>query len=344
MFWFGKKEGEEKQAAPAGRAQADALAGQAAGTQADGRAQADAPAGQAAAGGAQGTGEVFAAAESSPVRAGFSDAPGPAEGRAAQSAVPEAGAAARTPVGDGAETISPEEMEEFAEFKRRKKADELRRRLQMIDHTLLRQTATREEIRKLCEEARTLGFYSVCVQPVYVSLCRTVLKNDPQVKIACVVGFPMGENVTPVKVYETKRAVADGADEIDMVLCVSAVKNGDYAYVKREIKKVVRAAQGRPVKVILETSLLTRDEMVRAACCARDAGAAFVKTSTGYFGGGAKAEDVRLLKETVRGDCLVKASGGIRTAEDFAAMEGAGADRIGTSAGVDIAAQLRQKE
>ena len=258
-------------------------------------------------------------------------APAPEEGAAAPSA-----AAA----GEGRAPISPEEMEEFAEYKRVKKAEELRRRLQMIDHTLLKQTATREDIRKLCNEARDFGFYSVCVQPVYVSACNTFLKDVPQVKIACVVGFPMGENVTPVKVYETKRAVADGADEIDMVICISAVKNGDYAYVKREIKKVVRAAQGRPVKVILETSLLTREEMVRAAECARDAGAAFVKTSTGYFGGGARPEDVRLLKQTVRGSCKVKASGGIRTAEDLLAMEAAGADRIGTSAGVSIAQSL----
>ena len=246
--------------------------------------------------------------------------------------------------GAGHGPLTPAEMEEFAEFRRVKKAEELRRRLQMIDHTLLKQTATREDIRKLCAEAREIGFYSVCVQPVYVAACNTFLKDAPQVKIACVVGFPMGENVTPVKVYETKRAVADGADEIDMVICISAVKNGDYAYVKREIKKVVRAAQGRPVKVILETSLLTREEMVRAAECARDAGAAFVKTSTGYFGGGAKAEDVRLLKQTVRGACLVKASGGIRTAQDLLSMEQAGADRIGTSAGVAIAQSLRSDD
>ena len=280
----------------------------------------------------------------SPAQAEPARSPAPAEGAPAESAPQSASAQPQSVNAQPQETaaIPVTEMEEFAAFRRRKKAEELARRLRMIDHTLLKQTATRADIRKLCDEARTFGFYSVCVQPVYVSACRIFLKNDPQVKIACVVGFPMGENVIPVKVYETKRAVADGADEIDMVICISAVKNGDYAYVKREVKKVVRAAQGRPVKVILETSLLTREEMVRAACCARDAGAAFVKTSTGYFGGGATADDVRLLKQTVRGVCQVKASGGIRTAEDFAAMESAGADRIGTSAGVTIAEGLRK--
>ena len=280
----------------------------------------------------------------SPAQAEPARSPAPAEGAPAESAPQSASAQPQSVNAQPQETaaIPVTEMEEFAAFRRRKKAEQLARRLRMIEHTLLKQTATRADIRKLCDEARTFGFYSVCVQPVYVSACRIFLKNDPQVKIACVVGFPMGENVIPVKVYETKRAVADGADEIDMVICISAVKNGDYAYVKREVKKVVRAAQGRPVKVILETSLLTREEMVRAACCARDAGAAFVKTSTGYFGGGATADDVRLLKQTVRGVCQVKASGGIRTAEDFAAMESAGADRIGTSAGVTIAEGLRK--
>ena len=235
---------------------------------------------------------------------------------------------------DGKTSISADEMAEFEEFKRQKKILEIRRLLKTIDHTLLKQTAQREDIRKLCAEAVEYGFYSVCVQPVYVSACNEFLKNAPQIKIACVVGFPMGENKTETKVFETKRAIADGADEIDMVICVSAVKNGNYSYVKREIKQVVKAAKGSPVKVILETSLLTRDEMVKAALCARDAGAAFVKTSTGYFGEGAKAEDVRLLKDTVKGACSVKASGGIKTAEQFREMLAAGADRIGTSSGI----------
>lgn len=209
---------------------------------------------------------------------------------------------------EGSLEISADERAEFEEFRRQKKLLEMRRLLRMIDHTLLKQTATRTDIKNLCDEAREYGFYSVCVQPVYVAACCEFLKNSPNIKIACVVGFPMGENKTETKVYETKRAIADGADEIDMVACISAIKNGNYAYVRREIKQIVKAAKGSPVKVILETSLLTRDETVRAALCARDAGAAFVKTSTGYFGEGAKAEDVKLLKQTVEGKCRVKAS------------------------------------
>lgn len=263
----------------------------------------------------------------------------PATEQAVQPAVQESAPAQSA---DGVR-ISPEEMAEFEEFKKQKKVLELRRMLKTIDHTLLKQTATREDIRKLCREAVDYGFYSVCVQPVYVSDCADFLKDAPQIKIACVVGFPMGENKTETKVFETKRAVADGADEIDMVICISAVKNSNYSYVKREIRQVVKAAKGAPVKVILETSLLSHEEMVKAAQCAKDAGAAFVKTSTGYFGEGAKTEDVRLLKETVKGACSVKASGGIRDAVQFRAMLGAGADRIGTSSGVAIAESLKKE-
>ena len=240
-------------------------------------------------------------------------------------------------------SVPESEMREFEEFKKQKKILEIKRLLKMIDHTLLKQTATRAEIRKLCDEAKEFGFHSVCVQPVYVADCFRYLKNAQAVKIACVVGFPMGENKTETKVYETKKALADGADEIDMVVCISAVKNGNFSYVKREIKKVVKAAKGCPVKAIIETSLLTQDEMIRAAVCARDAGAAYVKTSTGYFGGGAKAEDVRLLKKTVQGVCLVKASGGIKNAEQFKEMVAAGADRIGTSSGIEIAEGIRKE-
>ena len=263
----------------------------------------------------------------------------PAAEQAARPAVQESAPAQSA---DGVR-ISPEEMAEFEEFKKQKKVLELRRMLKTIDHTLLKQTATREDIRKLCREAVDYGFYSVCVQPVYVSDCADFLKDAPQIKIACVVGFPMGENKTETKVFETKRAVADGADEIDMVICISAVKNANYSYVKREIRQIVKAAKGAPVKVILETSLLSHEEMIKAAQCAKDAGAAFVKTSTGYFGEGAKTEDVRLLKETVKGACSVKASGGVRDAVQFRAMLGAGADRIGTSSGVAIAESLKKE-
>ena len=264
------------------------------------------------------------------------------EPAAEQAAQPSPQESAPAQSADGVR-ISPEEMAEFEEFKKQKKVLELRRMLKTIDHTLLKQTATREDIRKLCREAVDYGFYSVCVQPVYVSDCADFLKDAPQIKIACVVGFPMGENKTETKVFETKRAVADGADEIDMVICISAVKNANYSYVKREIRQVVKAAKGAPVKVILETSLLSHEEMIKAAQCAKDAGAAFVKTSTGYFGEGAKTEDVRLLKETVKGACSVKASGGTRDAVQFRAMPGAGADRIGTSPGVAIAESLKKE-
>lgn len=234
------------------------------------------------------------------------------------------------------------ERREFEEFRLQRKAMELRRLLRMIDHTQLKQTATVADIKKLCREAREIGFASVCVQPVYVAACNEFLRDAPQIKIACVVGFPMGENKTETKVFEAKRAVADGADEIDMVACISAIKNGDYGYVKREVRKVVKAVRGATVKVILETSLLTAEEMRRAAACCAAAGAAFVKTSTGYFGG-ATVEAVRTLKDAVRDKCAVKASGGIRSQETFCAMVDAGADRIGTSSGVEIAESLKKQ-
>lgn len=234
------------------------------------------------------------------------------------------------------------ERREFEEFRLQRKAMELRRLLRMIDHTQLKQTATVADIKKLCREAREIGFASVCVQPVYVAACNEFLRDLPQIKIACVVGFPMGENKTETKVFEAKRAVADGADEIDMVACISAIKNGDYGYVKREVRKVVKAVRGATVKVILETSLLTAEEMRRAAACCAAAGAAFVKTSTGYFGG-ATVEAVRTLKDAVRDKCAVKASGGIRSQETFCAMVDAGADRIGTSSGVEIAESLKKQ-
>lgn len=210
------------------------------------------------------------------------------------------------PVSEIKETPSgiPEnELEEFEEFKRQKKLLEIRRLLKKIDHTLLKQTATKADLKKLCDEAMEYGFYSVCVQPVHVREVCAYLGDSP-VDVACVVGFPMGENLTETKVFETKKAIADGADEVDMVACISAVKNGNWAYVKKDIKKVVAAAKGRPVKVILETSLLTRDELVKGCQCAKDAGASFVKTSTGFFGGGATAEDVRLMKGGGQGRVL----------------------------------------
>lgn len=239
-------------------------------------------------------------------------------------------------------TAEDKELLEFEEYKRNKKQAEISALLNKIDHTLLKQTATKQDLKKLCDEAIKYGFYSVCVQPAHViEVCSYLGKSE--VNVACVVGFPMGENTTECKVFETKRAIAQGADEIDMVICISAIKNGNWSYVKKDIKKVVGAAKKNPVKVILENSLLTKEEIVKACKICVDAGAAFVKTSTGYFGEGAKEEDVRLMKETVKGKCLVKASGGIRNAEDFKKMISAGADRIGTSAGVKIAENLQSE-
>ena len=259
--------------------------------------------------------------------------------QAAQRAAQRADAAAQ----HAAATAEEAERREFEAYKKEKKLEELHRLIGMIDHTLLRQTATKDEIKKLCAEAVEYGFCSVCVQPVYVSACYSYLKKAPDVKIACVVGFPMGENKTETKVFETKRAVLDGANEIDMVICLSAVKNGNYGYVKREVKKVVKAAKGRPVKAILGTSMLTRDEMLKAAAAARDAGAAFLKTSTGYFGGGATVEAVQALKQIAGGACSVKASGGVRTAQQLRALADAGAERIGTSSGTSIADELKKQ-
>ena len=215
--------------------------------------------------------------------------------------------------------------------------------LHRIDHTLLKQDAGEEELRQLADEANEYGFYAVCVHPCHIGAVKRRLGEKSKVKVATVVGFPMGENTAAVKAYETKQAVKDGADEIDMVICVSAVKRGDFRYVKREIQKVVSAAKKRPVKVIVETSLLLPKELEKVAALVPQAGGTFVKTSTGYFGEGATAANVRAIRDVVGNKCSIKASGGIRTADDVLVMLEAGADRIGTSSGVRIAKELRAK-
>lgn len=214
--------------------------------------------------------------------------------------------------------------------------------LSMIDHTLLKQDVTEAGIKKLCNEADKYGFYGVCVHPVHIRECKRFLKPDGNVKIISVVGFPFGEELTKVKAYQARMAVKEGAHEIDMVINISKVKAGDYRYVKREIKKVIFAARGRDVKVILETCLLTPKEMEKSAAAAAGAGAEFVKTSTGYFGEGATVVNVKILKSAVGAGCKVKASGGIRSAEEAIAMVEAGAERLGTSSGVKIAEELEQ--
>ncbi len=212
----------------------------------------------------------------------------------------------------------------------------------MIDHTLLKQDATLEQIHELCNQAIKYDFASVCVNPWYVKECYQLLKNS-NVKVCTVIGFPLGSNTSEVKAYETKNAIENGASEIDMVLNVSAMKNKDFDYVLKDIQSVVKAANGNLVKVILETCLLTQEEIVKACKLAQVAQAQYVKTSTGFSTYGAKVEDVALMYQTVGKELKVKASGGIKTYEDAKKMIAAGASRIGTSNGVKIILEANQK-
>lgn len=204
-----------------------------------------------------------------------------------------------------------------------------------IDHTLLKPTATRDQIVTVCEEARRHGFASVCVNSTWIGLVAKLLDGSRTMPI-CVVGFPLGAMATRSKALETREAIADGAQEIDMVINIGALKGGDHHLVFEDIRAVVQASQGRPVKVILETTMLERDEKIVGCTLAKAAGAAFVKTSTGFGGGGATAEDVALMRAVVGPDIGVKASGGVRSAEDAAKMIAAGATRLGASASVAI--------
>lgn len=203
----------------------------------------------------------------------------------------------------------------------------------MIDHTMLKADAKSETIKKYCSEAKEYGFASVCVNTCHVPLVAKELEGSG-VKVCCVVGFPLGAMLTSAKAFEAKAAVEAGADEVDMVINVGAMKDENYDFVKEDIKAVVEASQGKVVKVILETCLLTKEEIVKACELSVEAGADFVKTSTGFSTGGATAEDVALMRKTVGDKALVKASGGIRTPEDAKAMIDAGADRIGAGNGI----------
>lgn len=202
-----------------------------------------------------------------------------------------------------------------------------------IDHTVLRADARTEDVRRYCEEAIRYRFASVCVNTCHVPLTAELLKGSG-VKTCCVVGFPLGAMSSKAKAYEAQTAVEDGAEEIDMVINIGAVKDGNYDFVEEDICKVVEACGNAVVKVILETCLLTREEIVESCRCAVKAGADFVKTSTGFSTGGATVENVRLMRETVGNSAQVKASGGIRTYEQAKAMLEAGADRIGAGNGV----------
>lgn len=204
-----------------------------------------------------------------------------------------------------------------------------------IDHTILKPETTEVQIRQICQEALDHKFFSVCVNTSFVPLCKSLLKNS-SVKVCAVVGFPLGAMSTAAKAYETKWAVENGADEIDMVIQIGELKNKNYDYVRADIRSVVEAAQGRTVKVIIETSLLSQEEKIKACELSKEAKAHFVKTSTGFGGGGATVEDVQLMKNVV-GDLLqVKASGGVRDQATAEAMIAAGATRLGTSSGVQL--------
>lgn len=205
----------------------------------------------------------------------------------------------------------------------------------MIDHTILKADATEADVVRLCAEAKEYGFASVCVNSSFVPLVHTQLLGSG-VKTCCVVGFPLGAMSTAAKAFEAKQARADGAQEIDMVIHVGALKEGRDNYVLDDIKAVVEAADGALVKVIIETCLLTDAQKVRACELAVRAGAHFVKTSTGFGPGGATAHDIALMRKAVGPDIGIKASGGIRTRQDALIMINAGANRIGTSAGAAL--------
>ena len=205
-----------------------------------------------------------------------------------------------------------------------------------IDHTILKPDVTEADVLKVCEEAKTHGFFSVCVNPYYVPLVAEALSGT-DVKVTSVIGFPLGANTSVIKAAEANQSVMDGANEIDMVINVSALKDKKYDYVRDDIKAVVDAIAGKAIlKVILETCLLTKEEIVKACELSKEAGAQFVKTSTGFSTGGATVEDVKLMKDTVGDSMEVKASGGVRDYETAMKVIEAGATRIGASSSVDI--------
>jgi deoxyribose-phosphate aldolase len=212
----------------------------------------------------------------------------------------------------------------------------------LIDHTLLKADATRQEIEKLCKEAREFGFATVCVNPTWVSLCARLLRGSPA-GVCTVVGFPLGATTTDVKQYETRRVIYDGASEVDMVINVGALKSGDLGVVERDIAAVVTACRecGVLSKVIIEAALLTDEEKISACALSKAAGADYVKTSTGFGPGGATVADVELMRRVVGPDIGVKAAGGVRDYEALKNLVSAGASRVGASAGVKIVQQSK---
>lgn len=205
----------------------------------------------------------------------------------------------------------------------------------LIDHTLLTADATKEQITQLCKEAIENDFASVCVNPSFIPLCSDLLKGS-SVKVCTVIGFPLGAMTTASKVFEAKNAVEVGADEVDMVINIGKLKDGEKDYVRNEITEIKKACGNHILKVIIETCLLTDEEKVLACQLAKDAGADFVKTSTGFSTHGATKEDVALMRKTVGKEMGVKAAGGVRNKQDLEDMVNAGATRIGTSRGVEL--------
>ncbi len=205
-----------------------------------------------------------------------------------------------------------------------------------IDHTLLKPEATTAQILSLCDEAKKYDFASVCVNPCHVALCKEALKGTT-VKVCTVIGFPLGANTSSLKAFETKEAIENGAEEIDMVINVGALKDKNYDLVKKDIQAVYDAANGTLVKVIFENCLLTKEEIVKVCEICMKVGVAYVKTSTGFNKSGATFEDVKLMSDTVKGVCKVKAAGGVRNYDDALKMvKECGASRLGTSSGVAI--------
>jgi len=207
--------------------------------------------------------------------------------------------------------------------------------LKYIDQTLLKPNATIEELERFLEEAKLYRFFAVCINPCHTKLAVEKMRNSG-VKVGIAIGFPLGATTTSTKIYEASEALDNGADELDMVINIGRLKSRDYEYVENEIKKIVGLAKDRVVKVIIETCYLSEEEKINACKLAMNAGASFVKTSTGFGPGGATVEDIRLMRQVVQDKLGVKASGGIRTLEDALKMIEAGANRIGTSSGKNI--------
>jgi len=206
----------------------------------------------------------------------------------------------------------------------------------LIDHTDVRPIATDADIQRLCDEAIKHGFCAVCVQPYFVRLASRLLANESGVKVCTVVGFPFGTNVTDVKVFEVRKAIEDGAEELDVVMNISAVKSGNYAYLEEELNKIMSVAEDTVIKLIIETGYLTVEEMKKVCDIAVKAGVDYIKTCTGFGPRGVSLDDVRLIKEFTGGKVGIKASGGIRTYEQAVSLIEAGATRLGTSRSLKI--------